>query len=198
MFTGIDVLLAVRLLNMLINQVPCDLRLWQAASGVTSSYDALLELFERLGYFLKRLKIYITISLTTMMTDIIVEIMVEVLSVLALATKEIKQGRFSKCAITYTLPMAQCGVGKFAKKLLGKSEVEAVLQKLDRLTQEETRMNVAQTSADVRGLVGNVNAVMEGTQHLDFVLIFFLITCCFRYQGVDTFVIPLSTFRFGG
>ena len=182
MFTGIDVLLAVRLLNTLINQVFCDLRLCQAASGVTSSYDALLELFERLGYFLKRLKIYITISLSTMMTDIIVEIMVEVLSVLALATKEIKQGRFSKCAITYTLPMAQCGVGKFAKKLLGKSEdeVEAVLQKLDRLTQEETRMNVAQTLGDVRGLVGNVKAVIEGTQHLHVVLIFFLSTCFFR------------------
>ena len=31
-----------------------------------------------------------------MMTDIIVQIMVEVLSVLALATKQIKQGRLSK------------------------------------------------------------------------------------------------------
>jgi hypothetical protein len=34
------------------------------------------------------------------MTDIIVQIMVEVLSVLALATKQIKQGRLSKFAIT--------------------------------------------------------------------------------------------------
>ena len=42
-----------------------------------------------------------TISLTTMMTDMIVKIMVEVLSVLALATKEIKQGRFSKCHHIY-------------------------------------------------------------------------------------------------
>jgi hypothetical protein len=105
-----------------------------------------------------------TIRLTTMMTDIIVKIMVEVLSVLALATKEIKQGRFSKCAITYTLPKAHCGVGKFAKKLLGKSEIEAVLQKLDRLTQEEGWMNVAQILGDVRG--GSVITVIEGTQHL--------------------------------
>ena len=175
MFTGIDVLIAVRLLNTLINQVPCDLRLWQAASGVTSSYDALVELFERLGYFLKRLEIYITISLSTMMMDIIVKIMVEVLSVLALATKEIKQGRFSECTIIYTLPMAQCGVEKFAKKLFGKSEdeVEAVLQKLDRLTQEEAWMNVAQILGDVRGLVGNVRVAMEGTQHQrDLFLIF--------------------------
>jgi hypothetical protein len=45
-----------------------------------------------------------------MMTDIIIKIMVELLSVLALATKQIKQGRFSKCqcAVTYTLIVAQC------------------------------------------------------------------------------------------
>ena len=103
MFTSIDVLLAVRPLNMLFNQVPCDVGLCQAASGVASSYDALVELFECLGNFLKRLEIYMSIPPTTVMMDIIVQIMVEVLSVLALATKQIKQGRFSKCAITHTL-----------------------------------------------------------------------------------------------
>ena len=106
------------------------------------------------------------VSLPTMMTDIIVKIMVEVLSVLALATKEIKQGRSSKRVVTYTLPMAQCGVGKFAKKLLGKSEVEVVLQKLDRLTQEEAWMTSVQTLGAVHGLVGNVRTIMEGTQRL--------------------------------
>ena len=40
------------------------------------------------------------------MTDIIVQIMVEVLSVLALATKQVKQERFSEYVITYTLPLA--------------------------------------------------------------------------------------------
>jgi len=35
------------------------------------------------------------------MTDVTVKIMVEILSVLALATKNIKQGRFSKPIITY-------------------------------------------------------------------------------------------------
>ena len=62
-----------------------------------------------------------------MMTDIIVKIMVELLSVLDLVTKQIKQGRLSKWAITYTLSMTQCTIEKFAKKLLGKCEVEAVL-----------------------------------------------------------------------
>lgn len=51
--------------------------------------------------------------------------------------------------------------------MLGESEVEleAVLQRVDRLTQEEARMTVAQTIGVVHGLVGNVRIVMEGTQH---------------------------------
>ncbi|KAH9032819.1 hypothetical protein EDB84DRAFT_116802 [Lactarius hengduanensis] len=98
-----------------------------AASDVSSSYDALVDLFECLGNFLGRLQIYNDISLTPSMSEIIVKIMAELLSVLALATKQIQQGRFKK----------------FAKKLLGESEIEAVLQRLDRLTQEEGRMTMA-------------------------------------------------------
>ncbi|KAH9046054.1 hypothetical protein EDB84DRAFT_738855 [Lactarius hengduanensis] len=121
-----------------------------AANGVSSSYDALVDLFECIGNFLKRLRIYADIPLTPSMTDIIVKIMVELLSVFALATKQIKQGRFKK----------------FAKKLLGESQIEAVLQRLDRLTQEEGRMTVAQTLEVVHGLMNNVKVVMNGTQSL--------------------------------
>jgi hypothetical protein len=84
-------------LEYAFNLFPCDVRAGQAANGVSSSYDALLDLFECLGNFLKRLEIYTTIPLTPIMTDIIVKIMVELLSVLALAKKQIEQGRFSKC-----------------------------------------------------------------------------------------------------
>ncbi len=103
------------------------------------------------------------------MTDIIVKIMVELLSVLALATKQITQKRFSKCqcAVTYTLSMAQCVTEKFAKKLLGENEIESVLQRLDRLTQDEARIGVAETLGVVHSLVGNVKAIMEGTQCLN-------------------------------
>ena len=107
-FTSIDVLLTVRPLNTLFNQVPCNLRRCQAASGVSSSYDALLGLFERLGNFLKCLKIYVRIPSTTAMTVIIVKIMVQVLSVLALGTKQIKQGQISRCTITYIACGSMC------------------------------------------------------------------------------------------
>ena len=100
------------------------------------------------------------------MTDIIVKIMVELLSVLGLATKQISQGRFSKYTVTYTLPVAQYATEKFAKKLLGEGEIEAVLHRLDRLTQDEARMTVAQTLGVVHGLVGNMKTVMEGAECL--------------------------------
>jgi hypothetical protein len=125
-----------------------------------------------------------TIPPTTTMSDIIVKIMVEVLSVLSLATKQIKQRRFSKYAVPYPLPMAQCAIEKFAKKLLGESEVEAVLQRLDRLTQDEARMTVAQTLGVVHGLVGNVKVVMEGAQRLH-VDDMFLSGRCIRWKDVD-------------
>jgi hypothetical protein len=115
--TGIDVLLTVahvRPLNMLFDQVSCDIRLCQTASDFLSSYNALIELFERLMRFLKRLEIYMEIQLTTMMKDTIVEIMFEILSVVALAAKQIKNEKggpakkglttaISECAIAYTL-----------------------------------------------------------------------------------------------
>ena len=51
---------------------------------------------------------------------------------------------------------------KFAKKLLGESDVEAILQRLDRLTQEEARMAVTHTLEVVHGLFDNLNVVMDG------------------------------------
>jgi hypothetical protein len=53
---------------------------------------------------------------------------------------------------------------KFAKKLLGESEIEAVLKKLDRLTQEEARMMAAQTLEVIHCLVNNVKVVMDGAR----------------------------------
>jgi hypothetical protein len=46
--------------------------------------------------FLRRLEIYTEVPSSTEMMDIIIQIMVEILSILGIATKEIKQGRLSK------------------------------------------------------------------------------------------------------
>ena len=60
------------------------------------------------------------------------------------------------------ISVAQRATERFAKKLLGDSEIESILQRLDRLTQDEARMTVAQTLGVVHGLVGNMKEVMEG------------------------------------
>jgi hypothetical protein len=55
---------------------------------------------------------------------------------------------------------------KFVKKLLGDNEIEAVLQRLDRLTQDEARTTSAQTLEIVYGLIQNMRVVMDGEQYL--------------------------------
>jgi hypothetical protein len=98
------------------------------------------------------------------MTHILIKIMVQVLSVLGLATKQIKQGRFSTYAIPQHISrVVQPAAEKFAKKLLGETDIEVVLQRLDRLTHDEARMTVAQTLEVVHGLMGNLKVVMDGT-----------------------------------
>ena len=67
---------------------------------VNASYDALLELFESLGNFVQRLDVYTKIPSTMTMTMVVVKIIVELLSALALATRQIKQGPLSKWIVT--------------------------------------------------------------------------------------------------
>ena len=52
---------------------------------------------------------------------------------------------------------------KLVKKLFGgDKDVEAVLQRLDRLTQDEARITAAQTLNVVCGLFRNMRVVMDG------------------------------------
>jgi len=55
---------------------------------------------------------------------------------------------------------------KFGMKLFGEKDVEAVLQRLDRLTQDEARTAAAQTLEVVYGLVGVMKAVLGSEQIL--------------------------------
>ena len=100
--------------------------------------------------------------MSSAMSDITVKIMVEVLSVLALATKKINQGRLSEwfCAVRNFI--VERGAEKFAKKLIGDNDVEDVLRRLDRLTQEEARLTVAHTLEVVHGLFDNLRVVIDG------------------------------------
>jgi hypothetical protein len=70
--------------------------------------------------------------------------------------------------------VAKFAAEKFAKKLLGEHEIEVVLQRLDRLTEDEARITVVSTLGVVHGLVGNVKKIMEGEKCLLNLLLIFL------------------------
>ena len=61
-----------------------------------ASHDALFELFERIESFFKRLGVYTKVSLTAEMAEVFVKIVAEVLSILSIATKEVKRKRASE------------------------------------------------------------------------------------------------------
>ena len=79
----------------------------------------------------------------------------------------------------YMLTVTRCTSEKFTKKLLGESEIEAVLQRLDRLTQDEARITVAQTLGVVHSLVGNVKTVLEGARSCN--------SCYYNRSNPETF-----------
>jgi hypothetical protein len=53
---------------------------------------------------------------------------------------------------------------KLIGKLVGEKKLEAMVQRLDRLTQDEARQTVAQVLKVVHGLVENMKVVMDGEQ----------------------------------
>lgn len=71
----------------------------QAIKDVSTSYDALVELFELMENFLRRLDIYTKVQSTKAMTEIVVKILVELLATLALATQQVRQGKLSESFI---------------------------------------------------------------------------------------------------
>jgi len=97
---GLAVLLSVCVFDKFLRAYHCDIRVYQAAKGVDNDYDSFIDFLESFEYLLARLDIYTKIPPATAMDEILVKIMVELLSTLALATKELQQGRPSKSILT--------------------------------------------------------------------------------------------------
>ncbi|KAF8499626.1 hypothetical protein F5888DRAFT_1684074 [Russula emetica] len=70
--------------------------LLSTAKDIHADQDTLFEMFERIEEFFRRLDTYTEVAPNQGMVDTITAIMVEVLNILAIATKEIKQGRMGK------------------------------------------------------------------------------------------------------
>jgi len=65
----------------------------------------------------------------------------------------------------------ECGTEKFVKKILGENDIEAVLQRLDRLTLDEARATGAQTLEVVYSLVQHRRIVLDGRKPVTFIFV---------------------------
>jgi hypothetical protein len=94
-FTGVGVLLSVGpSISMRGPIVTANVS--QAAKDVRESQNTVLDIFERIEMFFRRLEVYTEVEPTPEMVDMMIQITVGVLSTLGIATKEIKQGRTSE------------------------------------------------------------------------------------------------------
>ncbi len=116
----------------------------QAAKKVGAERDSLVEMFERIEIFLRRLETYTEVATNQGMVDAITAIMVEVLNILGIATKQINQGRMSEFLPYKYVVVDRTISEKYLNKLIGRNDIEDALRKLDRLTQEEARVAAAQ------------------------------------------------------
>ncbi|KAF8463549.1 hypothetical protein DFH94DRAFT_699530 [Russula ochroleuca] len=112
--------------------------LLSAVLAVSSSQGALVDLFERIENFFIRLGTYIELPPTAEMTDIIVKVMVDVLLILALVTKEMKQGKMKR----------------FLKRMAAAQGLRATHGMSERVTSLGDGMNVA------------INAVIDGGENM--------------------------------
>ena len=134
---------------------------------IISSYDMLVNLFERIQIFVQRLKTYTNCPLTTEMTVLLGKIMAQILSVLALSTKTMKERRISESINFMYCLFADWGTEKFVKRLAGRTDVEDALQHLDTLTKEEGLMTAARNLEVTHNVDDNVVAIKEVIHDID-------------------------------
>jgi hypothetical protein len=103
------------------------------------------------------------------MMDMIIQIIVEVLSILGIATKDIKQSRLSThslyrhVTVDWTIGLSE----KFGKKLIGRTDMEGALKRLDKLTQEEAWMGIAQNLKATHTVGESVRRVVHEVVAID-------------------------------
>ena len=139
----------------------------QTVKDVRGSQDTIIDTFERIESSIQRLKIYTEVRPTPEMTKTIILIMVEVISILGIATKEIKEGIMSEWISSSTSRLTERCSETFAKRLVGRTDLEDALKRLDKLTQEEARMATAEVLRTTRAIEEGVTGVGEQVLVID-------------------------------
>ncbi len=165
-FTGIGVLLGVSLPPGSLSCIRVTPNS-QAVRDVAASHKTLLRLFERIHLFLHRLNRYAGMPLTDDLTELLAKIMAQLLSILALSTKAMTDRRLSKLGSSLCGSfLADCNTEKILKRLVGRTEVEDAVLRLDMLTKEENLMVAARNLEVTHRVDGNVEATKVLTQDI--------------------------------
>ncbi|OCH87555.1 hypothetical protein OBBRIDRAFT_149093 [Obba rivulosa] len=128
--------------------------LLNATKNINESYDALIELLECVEYFLDRLKIYTQIPCNAGMRTIVVKTLADIITILALATNQVKRGRLSK----------------YWKKLRGEKHIEDALKRMGKLTTEEARMAGSQSLESLSLVADDIELIMEAMNGIQDIL----------------------------
>jgi hypothetical protein len=108
-----------------------------------------------------RLEIYTEVSLTPAMTDKMVQITVEILDIVATATKEIKRSAASESDLHLMFHEVDVVLEKLLKRVMGRTDLEDGMKKLDKLTSEEVAMASAQLLKVAHNIDSNVTEANE-------------------------------------
>ncbi|ROT37793.1 NACHT and TPR domain-containing protein [Sodiomyces alkalinus F11] len=122
------------------------------ARNVSSCYDSIVELFEKLCDFTARLKFYLSQRLSTELHEKIVQILVSLFEILVVAAAEVRQGRLRA----------------YFKRLFGKgSPVDEPMRRLTLLTEAEGRLVGAESLAGVKKSLSNQDRLLDMMSRLD-------------------------------
>ncbi|EMD33438.1 hypothetical protein CERSUDRAFT_98545, partial [Gelatoporia subvermispora B] len=122
--------------------------LLKATKDVSWSYDSLVDLLSCISKFLDSLSVYMRMSLTMPMKEIFIKTLANVISILALATKEVDQGRLKN----------------YVRTLLGDTHVEDALKQLARMGAAETQMIGVESLWLTYSLTVDLNELMHGKE----------------------------------
>jgi hypothetical protein len=133
------------------------------ANDCGTDHGVVLALFDCIESSLKFVRIHVEIPSHLVVIGKAMKILFQLILVLALATRQAKQGRLRESVlvdVTLTHPTPE----NTKEKWLNDEVIGRVRRRLSRLTQGETQMTATQNMEVVYGLISNIKVLMDGAR----------------------------------
>jgi hypothetical protein len=135
----------------------------QVANNYGTDDDVILALFDCIESSLQFLRIHVKIPYNLVVIGKAMKILFQLILVLALATRQAKQGRLRESRL-FHLTLAHPTSDNIKEKWLKEEDIKRVQRRLNRLTHEETQMTVTQTMEAVYGFISNIKVLLDGAR----------------------------------